>query len=137
MAKCIRYELAPQSVNADLRTEFGAARMVGDVCIQPRTVLAELTIIDPICTPQWLADAIRNGAVAVSTTESPMPGCTRYEVAVPCRIGDIPLRSGTVVAELTMLHANCDTTWWVNALRSGLITESTTVPQRDPANAGT
>lgn len=106
--------------------------MVGDVCLQPGTVLAELTIFDPNCTPQWLADVIRNGIVAVSTTESPVPRCTRYEVAEPCQIGVIPLRKGTVVAELTMIDPNCDTTWWVNAIRSGLITESTKESQRDP-----
>lgn len=137
MPKLIRYELAPQSVNAGERAEFGAARYVGDVCLQPGTVLAELRIIDPNCTPQWLADAIRTGIVTVSTTGSPMPGCTRYEVADPCRIGDIPLRSGTVVAELTMIDPNCDATWWVNAIRSGLITEPATDSQRDPVNADT
>lgn len=132
MPKQIRYELAPQSVNNDSRTEFGAARYVGDVCLQPGTVLAELKIIHPNCTPEWLADAMRNGRVTVSTTESLGPRCTRYKAAAPCRVEGIRIEMGTVVAELTMIDPNCDATWWVNAIRSGLIAESATDSQRDP-----
>lgn len=137
MERRIQYELAAQTVNRDSRnrdsrSEFGAARYVGDVCLPPGTVLAELKIIDPLCTPHWLADTIRSGIVTASTTESLPSRCTRYEVAAPCRMGGSPVQTGTVVAELTMIDPNCDTTWWVNAIRSGLITESTTRSQREP-----
>lgn len=52
-----------------IRYKLGSARRVGDAHLQPDTVLAELRIIDPNCTPDWFADAIRMGTVIGSTVK--------------------------------------------------------------------
>ena len=53
-----------------IQYKLGSARRVGDAHLQPDTVLAELRIVDPNCTPEWLADAIRMGIVTASTVKS-------------------------------------------------------------------
>lgn len=52
-----------------IRYELVDSALIGDARRQPFTVVAELTIIDPKCTPEWFADAIRFGIITESTTK--------------------------------------------------------------------
>lgn len=147
-----------------IRYETTRPCRIGGIPVTPGTLVGELTIIDPNCTPDWWVNAVRSG-ILIEETKKPQgdpvkpagsdrcfkiqefirPTCIRYtlppadpeDLAKLYQVGDAALTPGTVVAELTMIDPNCTPEWWSGAIRFGDMIAVTTEPQRDPVNADT
>ena len=83
----IRYTLPPAP-----EEDRGKTHQVGDAILVPGTTVAELTLIDPNCTPEWWAGAIRYGDMGmIADTTEPQRDPATQTPDRPISVPPIPI----------------------------------------------